>query len=389
MADYAQLSTNIQKLKRAAIDAWMKQEGWELEGDHYFGPHGAEYEVTRPGENGEGGGDWSGEVFFQDWFVGGGKDREFSSRFNEIRGNIDSAMKRWLPNAIAIPEEFDPLIAAMKAANTKLALSASASGGSVTAGGSVAGNINGLEAATDKLSGSTIDAFRSKFVLQLPRVVGGEHALTVVLGGAIAAEKKAKNPPAPDYNGIMKGLTQALDDLDAAITSEEEALAKNLRENEEYVAGLKGTPESFDLSPALLDISDDSQAEIHVIQSVVDSITETYMPEIASSLDGAAKDVDGASSSLPWIRDDSVGYTNYGHWSDLYSLLWLLQELLKDLSWEVSSGARTMALVIEDIGVTDSDAQDALEKHHEKVKEGSGHDPFPAPAPRGPGNRPI
>jgi hypothetical protein len=465
VADYAQLSDNTKKLKRAAIDAWMKQEGWDIEGNKYHGPHGAAYEVTRPGEDGEGGGDWSGE-FFQEWFVGGDKDQEFSSRFDEIRSNIDTALKPWQPDAIATPSEFDPLIDSMRDANTKLALSSNASGGSVNAGGSIAGNIRGLDTESAKLSGSTIDTFRSKFVLQLDRVVGGEHALTVVLGGAIAAEKtlwenakqtvadtvetatnsfrayadgndapdwglilkvvgvavegvaafatngatvalsagtgikllqagqeasekKAKEPKSRDYDGIWNAFTQAVEDLDAAITSEEKALATNLQDNYAYVTGLKGTPESFDLNPAILDISDDSQAEIHIIQSVVDAITETYMPAIANSLTSAAADVDGAGSSLPWIRDESVGYTNYGPWSELYTLLWLLYTLLTDLSWEVTSGARTLALVVEDIGVTDTEAQDALEKHHEKVREGSGYDPFPPPADSGDrGNRP-
>jgi hypothetical protein len=457
VADYAQLTANIPKLKRAAIDAWMKQEGWEIEGGRYHGPHGADYEVTRPDDRGEGGGDWHGE-FFQEWFVGGDKDRHFSGEFDKIRGNIDTAIKRWLPDAIADPTGFDSLITAMKGANTKLALSASASGGSVSAGGSIAGNIQGLKDETDKLSGRTIDAFRSKFVLQLDRVVGGEHAITVVLGGALSAEqkiwenakttvadivekatnsfnayangngntdwglvlkvigvavegvaafassgatvalsagtgikllqagqeaadKKGKNPPSPDYTGIMKGFTQALDDLDAAITSEEKSLATNLRDNYDYIVGLKGTPESLDLNPALLEISDDSQAQINVIHSAVDAITETYMPAIAASLTQAAEDVDAASSSTPWIREESVGYTNYGCWSDLYTLLWLLYELLQDLSWEVSNGGRTLALVIEDIGVQDTDAQDALEQHAAKVKEGSGYVPFPEPVP--------
>lgn len=461
MADYAALSGNIEKLKRAAIDAWMKQEGWEIEGGNYRGPDGADYEVTRPGEDGNGGGDWSGEIFFQDWLVGGDKDRHFGGEFDKIRGTIDTAIKRWLPNAIADPSGFDTLITEMKEANTKLALGASSSGGSVSAGGAIEGDINGLTDETNKLSGRTINAFRSKFVLQLKRVVGGEHAITVVLGGALAAEqklwentkkdvadivekatnsfnayangkndtdwalvlkvfgvavegvaafatsgatvalsstigikllqagqesaeKKAKNPPTPDYTGIMKGFTQALDDVDALITSEEKSLAENLKDNYDYIVGLKGQPESLDLQPAILDISDDSQAEIHVNHSAVIAITETYMPAIASSLTRAAEDIEAASKSTPWIREESVGYTNYGCWSDFYTLLWLLYELAQDLSWEVTNGARTLALIVDDIGRQDSDAQDALEAHAAKVKEGSGHTPIPEPS--GPGH---
>lgn len=455
MADYAQLSALTGKLKRAAIDAYMKRDQWEVEGDHYEIPGNSTNKVSRPGEDGNGGGDWSGD-FLQEWIVGGSKDREFGSEFDKIRSTIDTALKRWQPDAIATPSEFEPLIASMRDANTALALSASTSGGSVTGGGSIAGNIKGLDDETNKMSGDTINVFRSKFVLQLNRVVGGQHALSVVLGAALAAEQKlweqaqptivetiekattsfdtyakgqptidwglilkvvgvavegaaafasdgatialtagtgikllsagqesvdknAKNPKSPDPDAIMKAFTDALDKLDQAIAAEEGSLAANLRDNYDYVIGQKGKEGSFDLTLDLLGISDDSQAEIHIVQESVDAIVDTYMPAIARSLTAAAEAVDGASSSIPWIREDSVGYTAYGHWSDYYTLLYLLLELAKDLSWEVTNGAKTLDLVVQDIGRADTDAQDALEKHAAEVKEGSGYSPYPEP----------
>ena len=53
------------KLKRAAIDAWMYSEtgwGWEVRGDVYQVIGDSRSKVTRPGQDGEGGGDWSGPV---------------------------------------------------------------------------------------------------------------------------------------------------------------------------------------------------------------------------------------------------------------------------------------------------------------------------------------
>jgi hypothetical protein len=100
------LNLNIGALKRAAIDAWMNSHSngwWEIDGSHYR-VTGGDATVTRPGEDGEGGGDWDGNFFLTDWIVDGDKDEEYTTQFNNIRTRIDNALKDWDHNLLPKPK---------------------------------------------------------------------------------------------------------------------------------------------------------------------------------------------------------------------------------------------------------------------------------------------
>jgi hypothetical protein len=100
------------------------------------------------------------------------------------------------------------------------------------------------------------------------------------------------------------------------------------------------------------------------------------MPAIAAELGKASEEVWSAYDGDATNRDPSIGYSAFGI-SDFH-LIYLLYKLLADLKWEVENGAETLQLVIEDIGREDNNTKDALEKHAEKVKDGSGWVPFPS-----------
>lgn len=450
---YDQLPDLTGKLKRAAIDAYMKSQQWEIQGEHYEIPGNSTNKVTRPGANGDGGGDWSGE-FFQEWFVGGSRDEEFQGAFNDIRSKIDGLLKPWkdLPD----PGEFDGMVESMRKANGLLALSTSTSGGQATGAGSIAGNLDIIKENSDAMSGGTISAFKQKFLLQLGKAIGGHHAITVILGSALTSEQKlwtegrqdvadavhaateafnkyakgddadltiqfkvagavvagvaafasggasavltgagtgltiltalseesqknASKPPGKDYNGLMEGFKTALEELDKAITNEEKGVRDNLSDNLGKVRSDSG---SYDLTDPLNGADDDSdlhsadsQAIIHN-RSLVFEITDTAMPGIADDLKSARGHVVDSLSSTPFYRDPSIGIAENGCYPQWLDLQWVLWELLGDLDWEVRNGATTLKLAIEDMGQVDTDAKDALEKHAEKTKEGSGYTPF-------------
>lgn len=439
---YENLPTLIGELKRAAIDAYMKSQGWDIEGDKYnISSSSTSYDVTRPGTDGQGGGDWDWNGF---WDIGNSdQDAKWRAAFDDVRGNIDDTMERWLD--LPDPAELDDDVEQLRQANRLLSFAAA--GG--TGGGKIGGYLTGVQENLSAMSGATIATFKADFLLQLEKAIGGHHGLTVILGGAMAGTKEIwtrarqtvvdivdqtrgaldayahdngpdwevvikvagyavegiglfatggvstalkgagqglkiltdvnskKNTtatkPSLDYDGLMKGLGKALDELAAAIKVEETAQKDNLDLNTRYVRADKG---SYDLSkPAILGISDDSQAEIIVInRPLVNEITGTYLPNIATELTEAGSQAYQATYQA--YRDGSIGIGASGINTEFSELQWVLIDLIRDLAWETENGAKSLALAIEDIGRADTDVEDALEKHARLVKDGSGHTPW-------------
>jgi hypothetical protein len=447
MASYDELDTLIGKLKRAAIDAYMRDGGWDVQSDKYeISSRGPDFTVTRPGADGEGGGNWESNDAFGDLFGILDRDEEFQSAFGDIRERVDNAMQPWfnLPD----PAEIAPLVESMRQANRTLSLSASTGGGEATGGGSIAGYLRGIELASDAMSGETIGAFKSRFLFQLEKVVTGHHAITVVLGSALAAQEglwkearqtvadtvdqaanamtayanggdpnweivlkvagwagkglkafvtggasgildgadvgitilqdvaksKKADGPSSGFEGLMSSFEKALTQGNDAIKAEEQELQDNIETNMSNIQADQG---SYDLAaPSILGVDDDSDLAGLIItnQGLVDEITNVYMPDLKAELDSASDHVWGGFSNAAFQRDGRVGISAFG--IDDFQLYWLLTKMLKDLSWEVDNGAVTLKLAIRDIGQADTSAEDELERHADRVRAGSGWEPF-------------
>lgn len=452
-ATYANLSTLKGELKRAAIDAYMRSQGWSLYdagATHYWdGDDGDDpgESVSRPGENGEGGGDWAANKI-KEFFVGDSRDEEWSAAFGKVRQRIDEYLKPW--EDIPEPTLFDDYVEHLRKATVRLAVATSTSGGIASGAGRMGAQLKIIDENSDAMSGGTISSFKSKFLLELGKAIGGHHGLTVILGQAMTAEqnllkqarqdvaqavanatkaleayalggdasfafalkvagavvagvavfatggtgavvalagagagltllttlseeseKNAKEPKAKDYEGLMNGFKTALDDLNKAIKNEEGGVRDNLKAN---LGRVQSDEASYNLTNPIQNISDDSQlhgssrAIIHN-ESLVFEITDTAMPTIAEELVAAKELVWAGWSATPYYRDPSIGLADtgpYTHWADLAGPLW---RLIGDLEWEVRNGATSLKLAIQDMGQTDSDAKDALEKHAESLKD--------------------
>lgn len=212
MAAYEELDGAIGPLKRAAIDAYMCSNNWggfagfKLDGDKYVFHHpnlggnmfgSPVEEVTRPGADGEGGGDWKMRIpmAFDDEEQG-----KYADEFQQVRDRIDAALQRWtwLPEIAPVHD----LVERVRQASGTISLGAVTSGGKVTGGGAIGGNINLIIASSDHMAGGLMTAFKSNFVAQLGNAIGGQHAITMVLGGVLAAEEE-----------IWKGARQTVADL--------------------------------------------------------------------------------------------------------------------------------------------------------------------------------
>lgn len=468
MATFEELDSLIGPLKRAAIDAYMRSDGWgpwkwQIRDDYYeyihpsagtFGP--TTEEVTRPDADGNGGGDWRMRIP-----LAPDPDQEpgkYAPDFDTVRGRIDDALERWkdLPDPQVIGDEEE----SMRQANRALAFEAVAANGGVTGGGEIGGNINLILENSDAMAGGMITAFKSDFLAQMSKAIAGHHALTIVLGGVLAAEGKIwegarqtvadivvdsteafnaaaeqgdlswdvvlkvagfavagaaifatggaatglavaglgikildaaipadgsgsdTEAPGGDYDSAMSAFEGTLDDLDTAIETEEKILDDNLSATLQQVGS---DHSSYDLTrPPLMDVDDDSDlgapSEILIRPILVKEITGTFMPRIAAELETASSSL--ITASLLTYRDSSIGLDTNGPSANYYELRYLVYELIKNLSQEIAYSAQSLQLAVEDMQITDTEAEDALEAHARKIREekvgmpGSWNDPW-------------
>lgn len=452
MASYENLGTTIGQLKRAAIDAYMVSDYggfagqmWTIESDKYT--IGGKAQVTRPGENGEGGGDWSGDW---DWLIGGGKDEEFTGVFNDIRTRIDDAVDHWTANL--------PVVSELKAdgdkaheAMMKLGITPSQTGGTVNATGPIGGYLNLIAEGLDEMSGNTIEAFKGKFLSQLSRVIANQYAMTVPIGGALRAQENLWTEARKDIanivqealdamNAVVAGsgpnwellytvvgvaakgagifatgglkaatevtglgvtvltgpgntnkdsqasadgtcesvltaLESSVKELSDRIGQEEKDLQKNLDDN---ATAFENQLSGYDINAtdATLDVPDAQGPGVDIViisKALVKGITDTHMPNVADELKAAASSLWSAQTSGTALnRPEGIGVQ---HGAQVFGLVYKLYESIMNLEWEVRSGAKTLDLVIQDFYDADGSSQKALEKHLEKVSEGTVWDP--------------
>lgn len=217
MADYDDLHTLTGKLKRAAIDAYMKDEGFRIDGeDQYYDERHSvsdlHYKVSRPGSDGEGGGDWTSDHFLPDsWLGGDDKDAAWRAAFAGIRDRVDAALEPWQHNALPKPTTIDSDIEQARQAMRLLSTAASSSGGSTTGGGEIAGYLRTIDNNSNQLSGSSMEIFKAKFLYQLEAAVSGYRGIALVLGNAHGANKKIWEDARQGVADVVDKSTKALD----------------------------------------------------------------------------------------------------------------------------------------------------------------------------------
>jgi hypothetical protein len=188
MADYAEIDTLVGRLKQSSIDAWMRDNRWTLTGDRYeISSRGPDFTVTRPGADGEGGGDWHTDDVIAKLFGLIDRDDEFQEAFATIRSTIDGLVGRWrdLPD----PDLIAPIVESSRQVTRGLAGAASSAGGAATGAGALAGYLRLIEANAQSMSGDVIASYKAKFLVQLSQAIGGFHAISVVRGAAVAAQE--------------------------------------------------------------------------------------------------------------------------------------------------------------------------------------------------------
>lgn len=201
------LDERVGQVKRAAIDAWMHDQGWRLYGDHYEYIAGTSSStVSRPGPDGEGGGEWSVNGFGPDEVSPDG----FQEPFASIRQTIDALVAPW--RTLPEPDDIAPLVEECRQVTRALSGAATAAGGQVTGAGELGVRIRLIEQNLSSMAGTLIASYKSRFLGQLGAVVGGFHAISVVRGTDLAAQQSL-------WNGARQHLDDVLDMAQVALAN--------------------------------------------------------------------------------------------------------------------------------------------------------------------------
>lgn len=196
MADYSELDALIGKIKRAAIDVYMTDEDnyYEIEGDRYRyrgSGRGMTQWCTRPGADGEGGGDVSIDGM-PDFFVNG-QDAGFRNAFEDIRGQVDDVfvnLKGVPAGASLYFEENRSMEAAQMLTPQGATTTLPAGGGSSLDlnNAVLSQRVNAVHGYCYRLSSKTINAFREAYADRLGAILDGQAALAATLGMAAAGQ---------------------------------------------------------------------------------------------------------------------------------------------------------------------------------------------------------
>ncbi|MEX0159110.1 MULTISPECIES: hypothetical protein [unclassified Microbacterium] len=170
MPDYSELPDIIGKMKRAAIDCFMADQGFHPNwgNDQIYAKWGFMLNFyNRPNAAGEGGGD------------GNGVNHSVAPAFDEIRAAIDSRVSKWLD----LPDGGDACDAPASATSAAAAiLGTSGAGASVQNTGAIGtANDSVHEMMANKIEGSFKPAFIDKYYIQFKSVTHGLGDACVIL----------------------------------------------------------------------------------------------------------------------------------------------------------------------------------------------------------------
>lgn len=449
MAEYSEIPHLITQFKRAAIDAYMRTQPypWKINGDRYeIDSSSTHTTVTRPGTDGEGGGDWSSDNFIAEWFTGGSQDEKWSGAFDTIRARIDAAIEPWL--TLPEPDDIAKDVEKCRQVTRRLSGAAAAGAGGQTGAGVIPGNISLILENSSAMAGSAIAAFKSTFLSQLGPVIGGHHGISLILGSALAAEEglweaarkgvadivlagktasqaladsgSSGNPEAvlqvagwavkgattflpgakvalevaslgiqilsgtpagssrkkisgADAEAVLTSFEDALRALNDSIRTEETQLDENLTAN---LANVRSDRTSYDLSVRGVRDDPNDPADVIAYQpALVAEITRTYLPAIADELTSASGTVLAATMSGA-VRDGALGIGARGPGASWSEMRWLLHELLKNLSWDVTKAARNLDLVLQDMQAHEQQVADEIAKVLAELDAGNPTDPW-------------
>ena len=295
---YDDLDESIGRLKRAAIDAYVRDkigggaESFTRNKDGYeMVFSGTTMAIVRPGPDGEGGGTgFKASTSNSGPNYGGGSgstsELDYTKEFNSVRRKIEDIVEPWrkLPN----PETIDRVLSGCRGAVSHLSLSLG-SGGKGVAGGILETKLNSVHEQLAHMSGNTVNAFRSNVIESLQHVIGGLSAASTYWTAALGYE-----------HGIFKKARESVVDIVEKGIESFEAVAKQSMKSKlnTVVAIGKLAKEGFSLIPgseAVSTIAKTLQLGLETLSGLADT---KEVSQTSGSYDDALSSLTKAFSQL-------------------------------------------------------------------------------------------
>lgn len=307
MADYSELGTIIGHMKRAAVDAFMGEQGWIP--DYEYPDRYALWGFIpswyrRPTEDGEGGGER----------IAVGSD-SMAPSFDSIRARIDAATSKWagLPSGSGGSNTRDGMAA------VAAQFGAAASNGTAIADGEVFKSIDTISnTVVSNVRGSFKAPFLDKYDAQFSKIVGGTGAVAAILETAFSAEKAIWPAAREDATSICVNVRNAFRVKANQSADQVGAVALTVVA---AVAGVVTTIASAGTAAPIVTVmgfATTAANAIKGIDSAIDIATDSY-DSIMSSLETASNDLNEAITTQERALHDMVTSTSAYIGSDLAS----------------------------------------------------------------------
>jgi hypothetical protein len=186
MNDYQKFDRLVTDLYRPAIDAYMWSRGFLVISDTYISrfPGVITKEVSRPGENGQGGGACTTSI---NGVAAPSEDDAFTEEFQTVRSKIDELVERW--RGLPDPDVIGDVLAQCRSVADILAPATSFQGGHAEGAGDVQRGIFGVMVCAESLKGQAIYAFKEYFLEKILGVGQGLYSIAGIRGGHVLAQQ--------------------------------------------------------------------------------------------------------------------------------------------------------------------------------------------------------
>ena len=453
MTAYSNVPMLVGRLKKAAIDAYMRSScdsaftDYEVHDDYYMVstlvPQGQaaapsdSQRITRPGDDGEGGGRTNGD-----------STMKYVHKFNEIRSAIDEVVGPWLD--LPDPQRINTEKAKAFGVVGILAADINMQAGAPVGTGELHKALDRVNQKINDMSGATVMSFGLDFIDPLQGAVQGIQEGVAYWGASLAAEQKmferaryivltaiekstkvfrgvadneyqklniilqvvnevveafdafveptgllkhgstavklglkgmkkvteedVKKGAPQNYESAMKAFRSAFKAIANRVELAEGKIQQTLVDNYEV---MEVNHERVDMSMKTLSSSEIGKADkLKIDMNHIDDIVNRAMPKVSESLEDAAKRVSGVFLSDCVRRDPRVGVGESGPSKQFDQLKVLLYKLLADLAWESRTGTKDFELAVHYIQTQDGQSKAALDSFNEQVSKGSGIRPW-------------
>lgn len=453
MTAYSNVPMLVGRLKKAAIDAYMRSScdsaftDYEVHDDYYMVstlvPQGQaaapsdSQRITRPGDDGEGGGRTNGD-----------STMKYVHKFNEIRSAIDEVVGPWLD--LPDPQRINTEKAKAFGVVGILAADINMQAGAPVGTGELHKALDRVNQKINDMSGATVMSFGLDFIDPLQGAVQGIQEGVAYWGASLAAEQKmferaryivltaiekstkvfrgvadneyqklniilqvvnevveafdafveptgllkhgstavklglkgmkkvteedVKKGAPQNYESAMKAFRSAFKAIANRVELAEGKIQQTLVDNYEV---MEVNHERVDMSMKTLSSSEVGKADkLKIDMNHIDDIVNRAMPKVSESLEDAAKRISGVFLSDCVRRDPRVGVGESGPSKQFDQLKVLLYKLLADLAWESRTGTKDFELAVHYIQTQDGQSKAALDSFNEQVSKGSGIRPW-------------